>query len=66
MSILYKALERMIQRGQLAGIETKIDIFFAASKITQEEYLTLMALLPQPEQEPEQAPEQEPEPEQEA
>lgn len=43
--MLYRTLKRMIERGQTAGIETKIDIFFAAGKITEEEYNELIALL---------------------
>ena len=43
--MLYRTLKRMIERGQTAGIETKIDIFFAAGKITEEEYNELLSLL---------------------
>ena len=44
--MLYKTLKRMIERGQTAGIEEKIDIFYAAGKITEAEYTELIGLLP--------------------
>lgn len=43
--MLFRTLKRMIERGQIEGIEEKIDIFFAARKLTKEEYDELMALL---------------------
>lgn len=43
--MLYRTLKRMIERGQTTGIETKIDIFFAAGKITEEEYNELIGML---------------------
>lgn len=43
--MLYRTLKRMIERGQTSGIEAKIDIFFAAGKITEEEYNELLALI---------------------
>lgn len=43
--MLYRTLKRMIQRGNTAGIEEKIDIFYAANKLTAEEYDELMGLL---------------------
>lgn len=43
--MLYRTLKRMIQRGNTAGIEEKIDIFFAAGKLTAEEYDELTGLL---------------------
>lgn len=36
----------MIERGQTAGMAEKLDIFFAASKLTEAEYAELTALLP--------------------
>ena len=30
--MLYRTLKRMIERGQTEGLESKMDIFFAASK----------------------------------
>lgn len=44
--MLYKTLKRMIERGQTAGIEEKIDIFYAAGKITEAEYTEIIGLLP--------------------
>ena len=43
--MLYRALKRMIERGQTQCMETKLDIFFAADKLTEEEYTELLAML---------------------
>lgn len=43
--MLYRTLKRMIERGQIEGIEEKLDIFFAADKITEEEYQALISML---------------------
>ncbi|MCI8478999.1 MAG: hypothetical protein HFE97_11830 [Oscillospiraceae bacterium] len=43
--MLYRTLKRLIQRGQTAGMAEKLDIFFAADKLTQEEYVELTAML---------------------
>lgn len=43
--MLYRTLKRMIERGQTNGIENKLDIFFAAGKITEAEYQELTGLL---------------------
>lgn len=43
--MLYRTLKRMIERGQTTGIEDKIDIFYAAGKLTEAEYNELLALL---------------------
>lgn len=37
--MLYRTLNRMIERGNMEGIEEKLDIFFAAGKLTEEEYM---------------------------
>lgn len=42
---LYHTLKRVIQRGQTEGMEEKLDIFMAASKITTQEYQELMKLM---------------------
>ena len=42
---LYRILKRMIERGQTEGLEAKIDIFFAADKLTTEEYNELISML---------------------
>ena len=44
--MLYRTLKRMIERGQIDGMEEKLDIFLASSKITAEEYTELMGMLP--------------------
>ena len=43
--MLYRTLKRMIQRRQVAGMAQKLDIFFAADKLTEAEYTELTALL---------------------
>lgn len=37
----------MIERGDVEGIENKIDIFYAAGKLTDEEYAELIGALPE-------------------
>lgn len=44
-SVLYRTLRRMIERGQTDGMTEKLDVFYAASKLTQEEYEELTAML---------------------
>lgn len=44
--MLYRTLKRMIDRGQTAGIEEKLDIFYAADKLTEAEYSELIGMLP--------------------
>ena len=44
--MLYRTLKRMIERGQTEGLESMMDIFFAASKLTEEEYTELLGMLP--------------------
>ena len=41
--MLYRTLKRMIERGQTEGMEEKIDIFFAAGKLTEEEAAEILA-----------------------
>jgi len=43
--MLYRTLKRMIERGQTEGMETKLDIFFAADKLSEEEYQELTGML---------------------
>lgn len=43
--MLYRTLKRMIERGQTAGMAEKLDIFFAADKLTEAEYAELTAML---------------------
>lgn len=44
-SVLYRTLKRLIERGQTNGLEEKLDIFFAAGKLTEEEYQELLGML---------------------
>jgi len=43
--MLYRTLKRMIERGQTEGIEKKLDIFYAADKLTEGEYTELVGML---------------------
>ena len=43
--MLYRTLKRMIERGNIEGMSEKLDIFFAANKITEDEYLELIVML---------------------
>ena len=43
--MLFKVCKRMIERGQVNGLEAKIDVFYAADKLTTEEYNELIAML---------------------
>lgn len=43
--MLYRTLKRMIERGTITGLEEKIDIFFAAGKIDEEQYNELTKAL---------------------
>lgn len=43
--MLYRTLKRMIERGQTEGMAEKLDIFFAADKLTEAEYTELAAML---------------------
>lgn len=43
--MLYRTLKRMIERGNIAGMSDKLDIFFAANKISEAEYAELTAML---------------------
>ena len=43
--MLYRTLKRMIERGQTAGMTEKLDIFFAADKLSEAEYTELYAML---------------------
>lgn len=43
--MLYRTLKRMIERGQTEGMEAKLDVFYAASKITKDEHAELTDML---------------------
>ena len=51
--MIYKMLRNMILRGKIEGIETRIGVFYAAGKLTDEEYAELISMLPQDEPEAE-------------
>lgn len=43
--MLYRTLKRMIEKGNTTGMAEKLDIFFAADKLTEAEYTELTAML---------------------
>jgi len=43
--MLYRTLKRMIEKGLTEGIAEKLDIFFAAGKLTEAEYTELGGML---------------------
>lgn len=43
--MLYRMLKRLIELGKTEGLEEQIDVFFAAGKITEEQYNELIELL---------------------
>lgn len=43
--MLYRTCKRMIEKGNTTGMENKLDIFYAAGKLTDTEYNELIALL---------------------
>lgn len=43
--MLYRTLKRLIELGRTDGLETKIDVFYAAGKLTDDEYDELINLL---------------------
>lgn len=43
--MLYRTLKRLIERGQTEGLSEKVDIFFAAGKLTEDEYTELTGML---------------------
>ncbi len=45
--MLYRVLLRMIERGQTEGLAEKIDVFYAAGKLTEAEYTDLISKLPE-------------------
>lgn len=45
--MLYRTLKRMIERGQTVGMDEKLDIFFAAEKISKAEYTELTEMMQQ-------------------
>lgn len=43
--MLYRTCKRMIEKGNIAGMDTKLDVFYAAGKLTDDEYKELTELL---------------------
>lgn len=43
--MLYRTLKRMIERGQTENMASKLDIFYAANKISEDEYIELTDML---------------------
>lgn len=43
--MLYRVLKRMIARGNTDGMDEKLAVFYAADKITKEQYTELIAML---------------------
>ena len=43
--VLYRTIKRLIVLGRTDGLEEKIDVFFAAGKLTEDEYNELIELL---------------------
>ena len=48
---LYNTCERMISRGKITGMQKKLDIFYAADRLTEYEYTKLTAQLEAKQQE---------------
>lgn len=44
-SVLYRVTKRVIENGQTDGMDTKLDVFYAAGKLTDEEYTELTTML---------------------
>ena len=45
--MLYRVIKRLIETGATDGLSEKIDMFYAAGKLSEAEYTELTALLPQ-------------------
>ena len=43
--MLYRTLQRLIERGQTEDLEGKLDLFYALDKLTEKEYQELIAML---------------------
>lgn len=50
-SSLYRVLKIVLKQGPVEGVEEKIDIFYAANKLSKEEYLDLYEMLKSREEE---------------
>lgn len=47
VKMLYRILKRLIGMGKTEGLEEKIDVFYAAGKLTESEYNELTGLIKQ-------------------
>lgn len=45
MVVLYRTCKRMIERGDIEGMDTKLDVFYASNRLTSDEYSELTKLL---------------------
>ena len=43
--MLFRTLKRMIERGHTAGILDKLDIFYSADKLTEDQYGELLGMI---------------------
>lgn len=43
--MLYRTLRRLIELGRTEGLAEKVDVFYAAGKLTESEYNELVELL---------------------
>lgn len=43
--MLYRTLLKLIEKGMVEGLAEKIDVFYAASKLTDAEYAELTGML---------------------
>jgi len=43
--MLYRTLKRMVEKGNTKGMAEKLDVFYAADKLTEAQYKELTALL---------------------
>lgn len=43
--MLYRTLKRMIEKGNIEGMEEKLDVFYAANKLTLTQYEELIAMM---------------------
>jgi len=43
--VLYKTIKRLVENAQTDGLSEKVDIFYAAGKLTDEQYAEIVGLL---------------------
>lgn len=43
--MLYRTLQRLIERGRIDGLEEKMDLFYTLDKLTETEYQELRDML---------------------